>query len=232
MRLLGQAARYCLYLVIGLIGVRLLLWGVLDALSPSVRLALDALTLGLLLIGVLGAAFGGLPQHRSNSLVWLGLVLGFPVIFVIERDFEDWQIARLWTADARLASAGPAGDARPDIILSRRANGHYHIDASYNGVSVDFLVDTGATNIALTLDDARRLGVREDRLVYDVQVATASGTDFGAPVILPYLDIHGERFERVPALVLRGGGQSLLGMSIIGAFSAVEIRDDRLILRR
>ncbi len=231
-RLLGQISLTCLYLVAALLGARLLLWGFVDALPPALWLGYDVVVFLLLLLGVLGAAIGDLAQHRSNRYVWLGLALGFPVIFFVEQDYEAWQTARLWENGGYAAARAQAEADFQDIVLRRRGDGHYYIDASFNDQSVEFLVDTGATGVALALSDALRLGVRADRLVYNVQVSTASGTDFGAAVVLPYLDIRGHRFERVPALVMRGGDTSLLGMSIIGEFSTVEIRNDRLVLRR
>lgn len=95
-----------------------------------------------------------------------------------------------------------------------------------------FLVDTGATVVALDLEDARAAGLRTDTLVFNIPVQTAAGQAMAAPVIIPVLTLEGHAFSNVQALVMRGGGQSLLGMSVLNQFDSMEMRQNQLILRR
>jgi aspartyl protease family protein len=111
-------------------------------------------------------------------------------------------------------------------------DGHYWAEATVNGRHVRFLVDTGATAVALTLDDARRLSIDPANLRFDHAVDTASGKSRAAVVELDYISVAGARVEHVPALVLESGLQtSLLGMTYLGRLSKFEATQTALILR-
>jgi aspartyl protease family protein len=101
-----------------------------------------------------------------------------------------------------------------------------------NGREVRFLVDTGATDVALTADDARRLGVNLSSLTFDRTVSTAAGPSKAAHVDLDYVSVAGARVDHVSALVLENGLQtSLLGMTYLGRLSKFEATQNALILR-
>jgi aspartyl protease family protein len=130
-------------------------------------------------------------------------------------------------ADATLASAGAAAQ------VIKAADGHYWAEASVNGSRVKFLVDTGATAVALTLADAQRLGIRPDSLSYDASVTTANGKTRAAVVTLASVAIGGARVDNVDALVIEKGLESsLLGMSYLGRLSRFEATPQALILRQ
>lgn len=123
------------------------------------------------------------------------------------------------------ATGGPAS-------LVKAADGHFWAEATVNGKAVRFLVDTGATTVALTGPDAQRLGLDLDTLAFDRPVTTASGTIQAAMVELDYVSVAGARVEKVQALVLREGlSASLLGMSYLGRLSRFEATPTALILR-
>jgi aspartyl protease family protein len=116
--------------------------------------------------------------------------------------------------------------------VTKAADGHYWAEASVNGAAVRFLVDTGATAVALTAADARRLGLDIEALDYRVDVATADGKTRAAPVRLASITIAGARVNDVEALVLESGLQtSLLGMSYLGRLSSFEATRTALILK-
>ena len=105
-------------------------------------------------------------------------------------------------------------------------------EAQVNGKRVRFLVDTGATTVALTAADAKRLGMDPADLTFDRPVNTASGQVHAAMVELDYVSVAGARVEKVQALVLeRGLTSSLLGMSYLGRLSKFEATPTALILR-
>ena len=125
-------------------------------------------------------------------------------------------------------TASPAGVAQ----ISKAADGHYWAEAEVDGRWMRFLVDTGASAVALTTADAQRLGVDTAALEYDRPVKTANGDTMAAPVTLDHLSIAGARVDRVEALVVRDGLQtSLLGMSYLGRLSRFEATPTSLILR-
>jgi aspartyl protease family protein len=133
-----------------------------------------------------------------------------------------------------VAAAALAPDQPPasDAAVAREADGNYWAEADVNGKRVRFLVDTGATAVALTLDDARRLGLDLDHLNFDQAVRTAAGEVHAARVELAYVAVAGARVDKVQALVLdQGLSTSLLGMTYLGRLSRFEATPASLILR-
>lgn len=127
-----------------------------------------------------------------------------------------------------------ARPAAPAAVASIRksADGHYWAEADVNGKAVRFLVDTGATAVALTLEDARRLGIDTAHLTYGYDVITADGKARAAAVKLASVSIAGARVENVDALIIEKGlGASLLGMSYLGRLRAFEATQSALILK-
>ena len=117
------------------------------------------------------------------------------------------------------------------VTLERSFDGHFYADAQVNGAPVHFLVDTGATGIALSADDARRAG-----LVFNAadaeQVGTgASGVIMGHWVALRRVELGLKTVSDTPAVILEGGEQSLLGQSLLSKFGSVEIHGNTMVLR-
>jgi aspartyl protease family protein len=116
--------------------------------------------------------------------------------------------------------------------ISKAADGHYWAEADVNGSEIRFLVDTGASAVALTADDARRLGIDPTTLDYKYGVVTASGQARAAQVRLASISVAGARVDDVDAFVIDHGLQtSLLGMTYLGRLSAFEATPQSLILR-
>ncbi len=122
-----------------------------------------------------------------------------------------------------------------DGVVEVRAGmgGHFTVTASVNGRPVDFLVDTGASDIVLSPADARRLGYDPDRLSFTRQYFTANGIGRGAPIHLDSLAVGPIVFYDLPASVNEADmGESLLGMTFLRKLESYEVRRDLLILRR
>jgi aspartyl protease family protein len=133
-------------------------------------------------------------------------------------------------AAAQTVSAPAAGGS--DASLVKSADGHFWAEAQVNGQRVRFLVDTGATTVALTLQDAERLGLRPQDLTYGYKVATANGEARAAAIKLASVQVAGARVDDVQALVIENGlPASLLGMSYLGRLSRFEATRTALILR-
>lgn len=116
--------------------------------------------------------------------------------------------------------------------IAKSPDGHYWAEANVNGSHVHFLVDTGATTVALTADDARRLGFEPKDLDYAFQVSTANGKARAAEVKLASISVAGARVSDVDALVIEEGlPTSLLGMTYLGRLSRFEATRTALILR-
>ncbi|MEW6019002.1 MAG: TIGR02281 family clan AA aspartic protease [Pseudomonadota bacterium] len=134
-------------------------------------------------------------------------------------------------ATALRDAPAPEASGSPAAIAKGR-DGHYWAEAEVNGRQVRFLVDTGASAVALTLNDARRLGIQTDQLDYSQTVLTAAGQTRAAAVQLGAVSIAGARVEDVDALVIAEGlDTSLLGMSYLGRLSRFEATPTTLVLR-
>ncbi len=118
------------------------------------------------------------------------------------------------------------------IVLKRAANGYFYADVQINnGAPLHMLVDTGATVIALSRDDAQMAGLAVPIGMNDVVGQGADGVVKGQQVILDRVTLGDKTVEAVPAIVLNSGGQSLLGQTFLSKFASVHIEDDTMILR-
>jgi aspartyl protease family protein len=126
-------------------------------------------------------------------------------------------------------TAAPAADAR----IEKARDGHFWAQAQVNGRPLRVLVDTGASEVALTRADARRLGVDVGGLDYDSPVTTADGRMRAARVRLARVAVGDAEVRDVDALVVRHGlNASLLGMSYLGRLSGFAADREAMTLRR
>jgi aspartyl protease family protein len=114
------------------------------------------------------------------------------------------------------------------IVYPANQQGHVVIEAAVNGAPVRFLVDTGASLVTLTLDDARAAGISPRELVFSHRVNTANGSVRMAPIILREIRIDQFSVYDVKAAVLENLNTSLLGMSFLGQLQSYEMRDGKL----
>jgi aspartyl protease family protein len=132
-------------------------------------------------------------------------------------------------SDARPASGERAvGPPSNTIVYVANQRGHVILDASVNGAPVRMLVDTGASLVTLTPQDARAAGIAPSELVYNARVNTANGTARMAPVTLREIRIDQLSIYDVPAAVLENLNVSLLGMSFLTRLQGYEMRDGKL----
>jgi aspartyl protease family protein len=103
------------------------------------------------------------------------------------------------------------------ITLSPGNGGHFWTEARVDGRRLEFVVDTGATTIALRETDAARLGIHPSAREYNVKVATANGSTRAALVQLGMVEVGNIVVRNVPALVHADDalGVNLLGMSFL-----------------
>lgn len=129
-----------------------------------------------------------------------------------------------------IAGAAPAQGSTAEVV--KGPDGHYWAEAMVNGSEVRFLVDTGASAVALTQTDAQRLGITPSPDAYTLSVTTANGQTRAAPVKLASVSVGGAQVQDVDALVIENGLQtSLLGMTYLGRLSQFEATRTALILR-
>jgi len=117
-------------------------------------------------------------------------------------------------------------------IPKSRQDGQFWTDARVNSGHVRFLVDTGASAVALTLNDAKKAGIRTDDLNYNVPVQTAGGTNYAAMVEVKSISVGAITLRNVRTLVVPDGlHTSLLGMTYLGELQKVEATPNALLLR-
>jgi aspartyl protease family protein len=103
------------------------------------------------------------------------------------------------------------------VVLNKGNGGHFWTEARVDGRRIEFVVDTGASAIALRESDARRLGIHPTQRDYSVKVNTANGVSRAAPVQLRMVEIGNVIVRDVPALIHpdEGLGINLLGMTFL-----------------
>ncbi|HEY8267620.1 MAG TPA: TIGR02281 family clan AA aspartic protease [Xanthobacteraceae bacterium] len=129
-------------------------------------------------------------------------------------------------------SESPASGGTTRIAADR--NGHYVSDIQINGRTLNAIVDTGATLVALRYEDARALGIVFPGDRFDVGVRTANGSAQARRVRLRSVRVGAISFNDVDALVMSEGmlGTNLLGMSFLKRLSRYEVRGATLVLER
>lgn len=118
-----------------------------------------------------------------------------------------------------------------EVAVRRAANGHFFLHAMVNGVQIDFLIDTGASDIVLTPDDAKRLRFNRSSLDYSLSYETANGSVRAAPVTLREFRVGQLELYDLDAAVNEAAmNVSLLGMSFLERLSGYRVEGQRMVL--
>lgn len=160
-------------------------------------------------------------QALQHFLVWVMIGVGVMAAIGLWQDMRP-NLFR----EAVFSDAG-------QISVPRGPDGHYHLTLKINGTPLRFIVDTGASDIVLSQDDARNVGIDLDSLQYFGAANTANGQVQTARVVLDRVELGPYTDAEVPARV--NGGEmtgSLLGMRYLARFDKLEISGDRLTLTR
>jgi aspartyl protease family protein len=134
-----------------------------------------------------------------------------------------------------VAAAAPATseDSR-SVVIAPASNGHFQVEGRIDGRRMDFMVDTGASVIALTERDAAMLGIHPAESEYVAMVRTANGTVRAAPVQLDMVEIDDIVVRDVAAMVMPDGALSdnLLGLSFLSRLHRYEYSGGKLVLEQ
>ena len=117
-----------------------------------------------------------------------------------------------------IAKATPETPNSRTISIPRGQNGHFSTDGMVDGRRLSFMVDTGASVIALREGDAARLGIHPSPREYTARISTANGVIMAAPIELNRVEVGDLLVRNVSAVVLpdEALAQNLLGMSFLG----------------
>lgn len=130
-------------------------------------------------------------------------------------------------------SASPSSDTRT-VVIPPGPNGHFQVAGEVDGRRLNFMVDTGASVIALTARDAAMLGIHPAESEYSGMVKTANGTVRAAPVTLSRVEIEDIVEYNVGAVVLPDSAlaDNLLGLTFLSKLRKFEYSDGRLVLEQ
>ena len=179
--------------------------------------------LAIILVALMGWMLVEFRQRMGQALR-MGLAWG--LIFVgVMAGYGLWSDIRRDILPIQTVAGG-------EISVPRAEDGHYYLTLAINGTPVRFMVDTGASGMVLTLEDAERLGIDRESLMFLGEAQTANGTVRTAMVTLPVVELGPFRSEGFRAYVNEGEMDgSLLGMDYLGQFN-LEFRGGELILRQ
>jgi aspartyl protease family protein len=195
----------------------------------------------LIWLGAFGALIGAglirsgrpLGDMARNLGTWAVIVLALIAGYQYRYELQD--VASRVTAGLIPGSPLALGveDGHATVTLDKADNGHFEARILVNGAPVRTVVDTGATSIVLTSEDAQAAGFNPAALSYTIQVSTANGMARAAAVKTKEVAIGGIVRKDMPVMIAAPGmlGQSLLGMNFIGSLSGFDVRGDRMILR-
>jgi aspartyl protease family protein len=174
----------------------------------------------LIAVGLWARSRKNLSQTAQHAAIWALIFIAAISVFGLWSDLE-----------RHLGVYSDDGHNRVTIPVSR--NGHYNLRLSINSVSVDFVVDTGATDIVLSQSDAKRIGIDLDSLAFTGRASTANGVVETARITLDTIEIANIVDRDVSAVVNKGElFGSLLGMGYLQRWGRIEIENGILSLTR
>jgi len=127
----------------------------------------------------------------------------------------------------------PSSDGR-SLTVRPDSRGHYKVEGRVDGRRMDFMVDTGATIIAINEREAAKLGIHPAHRDYTAQIRTANGTIRAAPTQLTRVEVGGLVVRDVAAVILPEGAlsENLLGMSFLSRLRRFEVANGRLVMEQ
>lgn len=182
----------------------------------------------LSLLGLLLAA-GYWTRSRSNwgqtaqhAAIWSLIFIAVIASFGIWDDLKRY-----------LGAQSISGELHDKIEIRVQRDGHYYLDMLINNKPIKFVIDTGATDIVLSTQDAARIGIMTENLSYLGQAFTANGVVETASITLDTIQI-GEVIDRDVRAVVSGGELfgSLLGMGYLQRWGKIEISQGFMTLTR
>lgn len=163
-----------------------------------------------------------LGKTAQQAVVWGLIFLGVIGAYGLWSDIRDEVAPR----QSVVAGTG-------QIAVPRQFDGHFYLTLQLNGKPVDFMIDTGASEVVLSQGDARKAGIKLNDLAYTGRAMTANGMVRTAPATVDEIRL-GAIHDRGFTVWVNDGDMdgSLLGMSYLRRFDSIEIRGDKLILTR
>lgn len=191
-------------------------------------------------LGVLLAllAFIGIGTFRGQrfsegirqALFWVLIALALVVTYTYRDELKS--IANRMTGEL-IPGLALSSDSGRTVSVNRGLGGHFQLKAEVEGETIDLIVDTGASDVVLTSEDAANIGIDLASLSFIAPVDTANGRSFVARVVLESIIVGPIVITDVRAAVAQPGNlsRSLLGNSFLDRLSSYEFSGSRLVLR-
>lgn len=159
-----------------------------------------------------------LQQAAIWGLIFVGVIIAY--------GFKDVLKRQMFPTEAVVVDS-------ETLAIGRARDGHFYVLLEVNGQDVEFVVDTGASDVVLTFEDARLVGLNPENLNYFGRANTANGIARLAEVSLGIVKLGEFTDYDVPAVVNQGDMLgSLLGMTYLSRFQKIEISGNTLYLTR
>lgn len=188
------------------------------------------------LIAISAFLFAGLigrtPVGRllRQAIAWAAIFIVVLVGYTY-RDELEWMFRRV-SSELFPGTAMMTTDGETNEVIVTRSGGHFNVRATVNNAPVEMMIDTGASVVTLSAEDAWLAGYTPRARDYVVQVSTANGVALAAPVVIERLAIGSIRMNRVAALVAQPGmlETSLLGLNFLNELQSFTISGNRMTL--
>lgn len=188
----------------------------------------------LMLLALIGSGFFATQRMHiadaiKQAVAWFAIFAVLVVGYAYRDDFSS--IFRRVSGEVAPSRAVSTPDG--NIVLYRGGSGHFAVDAQVNSSRVQFLVDTGASDVSLTYRDAERAGLEPWNLDFKTPYRTANGIAYGARVQIQSITVGDIKIYNVQGSVMKDGMDiSLLGMSYLDRLSSYEVRGNKMTMRQ
>lgn len=178
---------------------------------------------------------GGIISNRDISFkkslkylsAWSVIALIFISLYSYRYEFSDFKSRLMGEINPASAQFNRSGE----MIINIARDGHFYLDTIINSSPIRFMIDTGASDIVISMKEAERVGIRTNKLIFNRPYQTANGISWGAKTTLEKMEVEDLLFYDVPASVNSADmGTSLLGMSFLRKFHKYEFYRDKLVL--
>jgi len=191
------------------------------------------LPIALMLSAGIWASRRSIGETMRQLMIWLVIILALSTVYLYRQEalgVGNRLLAGLVPGHAVVVTTSEGGQ---EIILHKLLNGHFEADVSVDGHTIEMLVDTGSSMVALSHEDAERIGIDLSGLTYSMTVMTANGRSRAAPITLDEVAIGPIVRSNVAASVAEDGklDQSLLGMSFLETLGSLQMQTDELRMR-
>lgn len=162
-----------------------------------------------------------------SILIMAAMALGTGALLGSADDGGAAQKAALQAANQPAESSQTTTEAGA-LIINRDTSGQFRLTAQVNGQDTRFLVDTGADVVAISIEEAERIGIPVNPANFQPMMETAAGTGNGAAYEIDELSVAGQEFRNVEVIVLEGLKTNLLGQTVLSRLGRVELHGDQM----